>query len=307
MKVDVIIPVYKPDETFFQLIESLEKQTIPVNDIIIMNTEEKYFERLTYERSDLDKYQNIHVFHLSKREFDHGFTRHMGVLKSRGDIFVMMTQDAIPSDNQLIEKLVKVFENENIVSAYARQLPKEDCGIIERYQREFNYPSESCVKSKKDLDVLGIKTYFCSNVCCAYRRSTYDKLGGFIHKTIFNEDMIFASKVIEEGYEIAYVADATVYHSHNYTCGQQFHRNFDLGVSQAEHPEIFEAVPSEGEGIKSVKATMKYLCNQKKKRLIPKLILHSGYKYLGYRFGKGYEKLPRKWVIAFSMNKEYWK
>jgi rhamnosyltransferase len=71
--------------------------------------------------------------------------------------------------------------------------------------------------------------------------------------------MIYAAKVIENGYQIAYAADARVIHSHNYTGKQQFHRNFDLGVSQAEHPEVFEGISSESEGIHMVKTTIKEL------------------------------------------------
>ena len=56
---------------------------------------------------------------------------------------------------------------------------------------------------------------------------------------------------------MAYVAEAKVIHSHNYTGRQQFHRNFDLAVSQAQHPEVFEGVPSEGEGIRMVKSDCK--------------------------------------------------
>lgn len=42
-------------------------------------------------------------------------------------------------------------------------------------------------------------------------------------------------------------------HSHNYSVKQQFHRNFDLAVSQTAHPEIFEQVSSEAEGMRLVK------------------------------------------------------
>ncbi len=307
MKVDIIIPVYKPDKTFFELIRKLEEQTFPVNKIIIMNTEEKYFEQLFYGSRLLEHYSNIKVYHLSKKEFDHGLTRHVGVKKSDADIFIMMTQDAIPADDKLVMQLVNALGREKVVSAYARQLAKEDCGVIENYMRQFNYPDVSMVKSAKDLEKLGIKTYFCSNVCCAYRREIYDKLGGFVRKAIFNEDMIYAAKVIQSGYRIAYAAEAEVYHSHNYTCKQQFKRNFDNGVSQAEHPEVFADVPSEGEGIRSVKTIIKYLKANKQEKLIPKLIMQSGCKYLGYRMGKGYKRLPKKWVLAFTMNKEYWK
>ena len=92
------------------------------------------------------------------------------------------------------------------------------------------------MKSKEDIEKLGIKTFFCSDVCAAYKRDIFDRLGGYPDHAIFNEDMIYAHKAIMAGYSIAYAADACVYHSHNYTGVQQFHRNFDMGVSQADHP-----------------------------------------------------------------------
>lgn len=41
--------------------------------------------------------------------------------------------------------------------------------------------------------------------------------------------------------------NAAVIHSHNYGCIEQFHRNFDLAVSHADHPEIFKGVKTVGE------------------------------------------------------------
>lgn len=306
MKVDVIIPVYMPDKSFFELIEKLETQSVPVNNIIIMNTEEKYFDKLAYGSRFFEKYLNIKTHHLSKKEFDHGMTRRTGVLKSEADIFIMMTQDAMPKDSELVANLVKALEAEKTACAYARQLPREDCSESEKYMRHFNYPPESRVKSIADLSELGIKTYFCSNVCCAYKRDIYDKVGGFVKHAIFNEDMLYAAKVMKEGYKIAYVAEAQVIHSHNYTCKQQFQRNFDLGVSQAEHPEVFADVPSEGEGIRSVRKTIKHLKRNGFGSKIPYVILQSGFKYIGYRLGKGHRHLPKKLVMKCTSNKEYW-
>ena len=169
------------------------------------------------------------------------------------------------------------------------------------------FPMVTTSMTKDDLPVYGIKTFFCSNVCAAYKRDIYQKLGGFVRKAIFNEDMIYAGRLIQEGYAVAYAADAKVIHSHNYSCMQQFHRNFDLGVSQAEHPEIFAGVPSEGEGIKLVKKTINYLIQKRKIWLIPGVILQSGCKYAGYLSGKNYRKLPRKMILWCTMNREYWK
>lgn len=303
IKVDVIIPAYRPGKEFSTLIEHLIKQTMPVHRVIVMNTEEKFWNK------ELEKnFPVLEVHHLKKQEFDHGRTRAEAAELSDADIMVFMTQDAMPEDQYLIEHLVKVLtENEKVGAAYARQLPNTECSFAERYTRSFNYPEKSVVKTKADLPMYGIKTFFCSNVCAAYKKDIYQHLGGFVRRAIFNEDMIYAGKLIQEGYGIAYVAEARVIHSHNYSCMQQFHRNFDLGVSQAEHPEIFDGISSEGEGIKLVKRTIGYLAKKRKIWLIPGVILQSGCKYAGYLAGKNYQKLPRKVILHFTMNREYWR
>lgn len=305
--VDIIIPTYKPGREFLVLMQRLSIQTYPVRRIIIANTEEKYFERLVYGTNFNEKYQNVTVSHLSKREFDHGNTRHKAALRSEADIFICMTQDAVPDNEFLVEELVKGLEPDKVAVAYARQLPAEDCGITERFTREFNYPEEAAVKSRADLERLGIKTYFCSNVCAAYKREIYMANGGFIRHTIFNEDMIFAAGVIKAGYSIAYVPSARVIHSHNYTNIQQFQRNFDLGVSQADHPEIFADVPSGAEGRKLVKQTRQHLVRTKNKRKILPMYIQSAFKLAGYALGRNYRKLPQGLVLKCSSNRDYWR
>lgn len=304
--VDVIIPTYKPQKRLMKVIEALEDQTYPINQIIIMNTEEKYWNTFLYGEKILKKRDNVVVRHLSKMEFDHGRTRRWGVKKSNADYFICMTDDAMPANEYLVEELLKPLLDKKAEFSYARQLPNEDCGIIERFTRDFNYPAESCIKSKDDLERLQIKTYFFSNVCAAYTRRLYDELGGFAECAIFNEDMYFAAEAIDAGYRIAYVADAKVYHSHNYKNMMQFHRNFDNGVSQAMRPDLFENISSTGEGMKLVKLTMKYLSEQKKRRLIPKLIISSAYKYIGFKLGINYKRLPHNFVLKCTLNKEFW-
>ena len=115
-----------------------------------------------------------------------------------------------------------------------------------------------------------------------------------------------AANAIEHGYGVAYAAEAKVVHSHNYTMRQQFHRNFDLAVSQKQHPEIFEQVSSEAEGMKLVKSTIAYLFAIRK----PWLVFHFGMqcvgKYAGFWMGRHYEKLSRKQILKYTMNPGYW-
>ena len=114
-------------------------------------------------------------------------------------------------------------------------------------------------------------------------------------------------KAVEAGYGIAYVAQAKVYHSHNYTYRQQFRRNFDLGVSQADHPEVFAAYPSESEGIRLVKSTVEHLKKKGMRSKIPDVIIQSGFKYTGYVMGKRYRRLPGRLILKLSSNREYWR
>lgn len=300
--VDVLIPVYKPGEEFGRLLERLEKQKYPVHRLIVMNTEEEYWDS-KWEKSTIP----MTLVHLSKAEFDHGGTRKQAAELSAAEILIYMTQDALPADRNLISNLVRALEqNEKIAAAYARQLPKKNCGFLERFTRSFNYPETSAVRWKEDLLQYGIKTFFCSNVCAAYKKHVFQELGGFPDRAIFNEDMVYAGNLIQNGYGIAYAADARVYHSHNYSPIQQFHRNFDLGVSQAEHPEIFAAVSSEGEGLSLVRKSLRHLHQNRRWDLIPMLLLQSACKYAGYLAGKHYKKLPKKWILKFTMLPEYW-
>ena len=313
--VAVLVPTYRPDKKFSRLLQMLQHQTYPVKQIIIMNTEQSLWNEKGY-----DGIPGLEVHHVTRAEFDHGGTRKKGMEYVKTDVCICMTQDAVPANNHLVEHLVEALYQEYgaeaaasgkivepIAAAYARQLPDKGCHLIEQYTRAFNYPEKSFVKTEEDLPRLGIKTYFCSNVCAAYRMDIYDRMDGFVEQAIFNEDMLYAAQVIGAGYGIAYAAEAKVIHSHNYSGMQQLHRNFDLAVSQAEHPEVFANVPSEGEGIRMVKQTARYLMDQKKGYLLLVLVYKSGCKYLGYRLGKSYRRLPRFVIMRCTMNKNYWK
>lgn len=304
--IDLVIPVYKPGDEFEQLLSKINSQSYPIRKIILMNTEEKYWKEFADKHEAVRDYKNLEVHHLSKAEFDHGNTRNQGISYSDAEYILLMTQDALPEDEFLVERLYYAFENPKVAVAYGRQLPREECREAEKFTRSFNYPEESKLKSKVDIETMGIKAFFCSNVCAMYKREFFDRLGGFTKRTIFNEDMIFAGNAIKADYLIAYVADARVIHSHNYGNMEQFHRNFDLGVSQKEHLEVFGGIKSESEGIKLVKKTAAHLWKNKGKSQIVPMIVQSGFKFIGYRLGKNYTKLSKSFVIKCSMNKSYW-
>ncbi len=302
MKVDAVIPAYKPGHDLRELVEKLLDQTVRLGRIIIINTDREYFDEKEYLIAPA-----VEVVHITRHEFDHAGTRDMGLRMSDADYVLFMTMDAIPKDNYLVEKLLSGFRRaDNIAVSYARQLPKKDCNRIEQITREFNYPAQSRVQTSDDIKELGIKAYFCSDVCAMYDTSIYRSLGGFKAPAIFNEDMVYAAGALDAGYAVSYCADALVYHSHNYTGRQYYRRNFDLGVSQADHPEIFERFNVKGTGMQLVRKSLAQICRSGTPADIIRLVYYSGMKYLGFRKGKNYHKLSLESCLKHTSDKEYW-
>jgi len=307
MATDIIILTYKPDEKFLKTINLLKKQTIKPGKIIIANTNKRYFDELMAGAEDQLEAETFLVFHVAEKDFDHGKTRNLAVTHVSADSFLMMTQDAIPADENLIENLAKTLDEKDTAVSYARQLATNENDELEKFVRNFNYGTEPLTKSKTDIDKMGIKAFFCSNVCAIYKTEIFRELGGFVERTVFNEDMIYARKAIDAGYAIRYEPKALVYHAHNYTFRQQLKRNFDLGVSHAEYPEVFSGLATESEGIKMVKSATIHLLKNGKPWLIIKLFCQSLAKYRGFRLGLRFRSLTQKKIHKYTSNPNYWK
>lgn len=318
-RVDVIIPVYHPDKKLLHLLDMLSNQTVLPETVYLLNTEtgkaadscEELKRKIIEFFRKKKKFGtgiplSITVIPVKKEEFDHGGTRQRAAEMTKSPFFLFMTQDAVPADSVLIEELLWSME-QGVEVSFARQLAAPSAGVLECYTRLFQYPNVSGVRTKEDIERLGIKAFFCSNVCAMYRRDRFNELGGFVRKTIFNEDMIYASKVLQHGGSVAYCAKAKVYHSHSYTWKEQFHRNFDLGVSQAEYSACFSKVSSETEGIRFAKSMLCFLWSQKYYMEIVDFIGECAFKYAGYLLGKHFRWLPKEWILCCTSNQEYWK
>ena len=70
MKIDVIIPIYKPDKALFTLLDRLKSQSVPIHKIILMNTGMEYFTALIQEEEFAGRYRVADVRHLEKKDFD---------------------------------------------------------------------------------------------------------------------------------------------------------------------------------------------------------------------------------------------
>lgn len=302
MKIQIIIPVYKPDSKLLVLLRQIKKQTIKNIPLLIIDSgsNDEY-------RDEIED-MNCLVKKIDAKTFNHGGTRQMGAdMFPDKDIYFFFTQDAILADEYAINNIVEVFNNNNVGCAYGRQLPHKGANIFATHARLFNYKDKSYIYSIKDKEKYGMKTAFNSNSFAAYRRNALKDVGGFPTDTILSEDMYVTAKMLLKNWSVAYCAEAKVYHSHNYTIWQEFKRYFDIGVFHARESWIREIFgKAECEGKRFIISEMEMLL-KKEPLLLLEMVFRDGMKFLGYRLGIGEKYIPKNIKKKISMNNIYWK
>lgn len=257
ISISVVIPTLNAANRLPVLLEAISEQTVgPVELIVVDSSSED-------GTAELAECFGAKVKSISRSSFNHGLTRHEAFLESNGDIVCFLTDDAVPTSNRYLEELIAPFQDSKVALVSGRQLPKADARRFEQLVREFNYPSESSVRTAADIPELGIKAFFASDVCSAYRRSAYFECGGF-GKCSTNEDMLMAARFINTGYKVAYAADAQVFHSHNLTPRQQYRRNKAVGYFLATHKAELCDVEETGEGVRLAKTVAAKLIAERK-------------------------------------------
>lgn len=249
MDISVIIPTLNAEHEIEALLIALERQSIRPNEILVVDSasEDKTIELV-------QKHKIVRLLEIDRQDFNHGTTRDMALNESSGDFVCFLTQDAVPVSDDYLKRLVApMVEDSNIALVGGRQLPKANARRFEQLVRDFNYPDTPSVRSKGDLEKFGIKTFFASDTCSAYRRTAYLECGGFDHVNT-NEDMLMAAKFIASGMKVAYEPRAEVYHSHNLTPSQQFARNRAVGFFLETHADDLMQASEIGEGGRLVKA-----------------------------------------------------
>lgn len=232
MTIDIICPLYNSEDTILSLKQAIENQkNVKVNKIRFALTES------SDNSEQILKDNNLYYSKVSKEEFSHGKTREDEAMKSDADILVFITQDVVIEREDWLEKLVAPIIAGEVDACFSRQVSKFN--NIEKYTREKNYPEESYVNSKEDLETKGLKAYFFSDASSAIKAETFKKLGGYDGKPLpTNEDMYIAYKLITNGYKIKYCADSIVCHSHNFTLKQVYDRYRLVGRFMAQNPHL---------------------------------------------------------------------
>lgn len=249
----------------------------------------------------------LEVYSIEASSFNHGGTRQLAAELCHGaEYLIFLTQDAILDEPDSLELLLKQLDSKKVGMAYGRHIPHPQASLIEKHARAYTYPEQSAVRSKADLEAVGFRAAFSSDVYAAYRASALRSIGGFPEHIIVSEDSYVSARLLLAGWQVVYSAESSVRHSHQYSLLQIFRRYFDIGVFHASEATLLRGIGKpDKEAWAYVHSLIQYL-SQRRKRLLWLAALQTLVKLTGFRVGKLYHYLPARWCHAISLQKAYW-
>ena len=281
MKVSIIIPTLNAERWITEQLNLLLSQTVEAEILVI---DSGSTDRTVSIVSSFG--ERVRLLQIPRESFDHGGTRDFALRQSAGDYVLFFTQDAVPTDGHCIEGLLSAFSSPDIAAVFGRQIAYPDAPEYEKLTRQFNYPDQAKIWREADIPRYGVKSYFFSNACSAYRREAYLAVGGFDAPIITNEDMMMAGKLLHAGYALAYTPEAAVYHSHRYTLGEEYRRNMKIGLVMEQYRPRLTGAEADAEGWRMLRFVGAELVRRRQYRELLIFYAHVAVRFAGNRIGK---------------------
>lgn len=299
--ISVVIPVLNGGSDLARCLDALATQTAE-HEVVVVDSGS------TDGSVALARARGARVEEIPASAFNHGGTRNLGASLARGEVVVFTSQDAYAADEHWLARLTAPLAFPGVAGAYGRQIAHAEAHPPEVFFMDFLYGPRARTQTAASPAQLTMETTLFSNVCSAIRRETLERFP-FAGDIIMSEDQEWARRVLLEGYELRYVADAVVRHSHPYTLRQAFRRFFDSGVSaeRAYEPGGVESRAAlRGASRRYAVQELRWLSARGRRRWLPYAVLYEGTKWIGLQLGRRHERLPRRLVLRFTAAKAYW-
>jgi rhamnosyltransferase len=179
---------------------------------------------------ELLKHYPLHLEQIPAEAFHHARTRNFAAGLAHGEILIFLSQDAIPTSDRWLSKLISNFDDVEVGAVYGRQIPKRGSFAERQETLDTVYGVHKIVKDPTHRNGLGYSFYLFSNANSAIRRSVWQATHFPEELKVF-EDLGIAKRILDRGWKIVYEPEAAVYHSHNHSSLGLFKRYFDIGYT----------------------------------------------------------------------------
>jgi GT2 family glycosyltransferase len=247
VSVTVAIPVRDGGALFAGTLAALARQSVE-HELLVCDSGSRD------ESAGLARAHGARVLEIPAGRFSHGGTRNLLMSEAHGEHVALLTQDAEPADERWLERLLGGFELElDVGIVYGAYRPRAGASPAVRIELERWFGSLSPegtprverlaasgtgepvagtgrVQGRVSLpllaELIGRRGFFTdANACIA--RAAWERVP--FREVPYAEDRVLAIDMLGAGYGKAFVPQAAVLHSHNYSSLQQLRRSFDEG------------------------------------------------------------------------------
>ncbi|MBV9580250.1 MAG: glycosyltransferase family 2 protein [Chloroflexi bacterium] len=292
--VSVLIPTYRPGPGIVRVLEKVAAQCVDVPFEVVIVDSSSSPDDVARMRSYPVRFQQI-----PSTEFGHGRTRNLLASLAIGDVLLFLSQDAEPASENWMSALLEPLHDERVAGTYARQIPRSNADPLMRFFLERTYGPQPAWRRLSGSTAVSIDDIFFSNVSSAIRRSVWQQ-HPFRDDIVMSEDQYWAYDVLTHGYDVVYVPDAQVYHSHNYTLPTLFNRNWQSGASlRGLIADSRSAIARRGAGY--VLDQARFLVRDGRMNWVPYMLVYEATKAAGFSLGMRYGKQQRRRAVNTSV------
>ncbi|MDH0117653.1 glycosyltransferase [Rhizobium pusense] len=238
-KASVFIPSYNAGAEFQKVLERLASQKcdFPYDVLVIDSGSTDGTPEIVSRFAD----KGIRLEHIPQSEFQHGRTRNLGISMTDGDYVAILTQDAMPKDENWLANLIAGFDKgERVAGVTGRHQAYPEHGPFVANDMQNHFDALALLPNPIDMEIglpsnyypgsttWRMLAYFYSDNNSAMSRSVWKEIP--YPEIEWGEDYVWASLAIKAGFQKAYADDAIVFHSHDFPTKRLFKAAMEEGA-----------------------------------------------------------------------------
>ncbi len=208
MNCSIVIRAFDEEKHLGRLMEGIRRQTVKDVEIVLVDSGS------TDATLSIAESHGARIVHIRPEEFTFGRSLNLGLQAATRERIVIASAHVYPVYPDWLESLLRPFEDGTVALTYGKQRGPDTAWFSEQQIYHQWYP---------DLSQPRQATAFCNNANAAIRRSLWEA-HPYDETLTGLEDVAWAKWVREQGYAIAYVAEAEIIHVHNESPAAVFNR-----------------------------------------------------------------------------------
>jgi len=207
-KCSIVIRAYNEEAHIGRLLEGIRQQTLKDVEVVLVDSGSSDATVAIAEAF------GARVVKIPSEEFTFGRSLNLGVSAASHEFVVIASAHVYPVYPDWLESLLLPFQDEKIALVYGKQRAPATAKFSEQQIYHQWYA---------DVSTMRQVSPFCNNANAAIRRGLWEQ-HPYDEALTGLEDVAWAKWAMEQGYAVAYVAEAEIIHVHNETLHGVYNR-----------------------------------------------------------------------------------